>query len=134
MRAELYTLDAFEGNFDEVEQKLHQSKSFEAHRDDRTFSDHSFVGGCATLSSRLRGPGHRRPSMDRSRGPPRQAMPSLLTLEKRRDSCPLWVISGQHVVRFVPKADFMHCSKPCPLLRIKPTLRGRGAGASGVID
>src|SRR6516225_9910879 len=97
MRAELYTLDAFEGNFDEVEQKLHQSKSFEAHRDDRTFSDHSYVGGCATLSSRLRGPGHRRPSMDRSRGPPRQAMPSLLTLEKRRDSCPLWVISGQHV-------------------------------------
>jgi len=89
--------------------------------------------------------------MDRSRGPPRQAMPSLLTLEKRRDSCPLWVISGQHVramSALPPKADMARtivmsalCQKQTHALQQtmsafenKADLRGRGAGASGVID
>jgi hypothetical protein len=56
---------------------------FRRHSGDRSFSDRADVSGCATLSSsRLRRPGRRHPSMDRSRGPPRQAILSLVNTQR----------------------------------------------------
>src|SRR6516165_5780203 len=117
MQAELYALDLLR------ETSMGSNRNYinpdlSTLSDDRTFSDHSNVGGCATLSSWLR-----RPSMDRSRRPPRQAIPSLLTLEQCRGRSATHVRFGSKAdiglppahVRFTPKSGHRSARWQCPI-------------------